>query len=169
MRAIIIKKMRIRENDELIVCYTREAGKQVYHAKSILRPTSRQASHLDVLSMADFSLVHGKNYSIIASAHAFNSFPNIKSSLGAMSAAYFLLECFDKLVLENQPDDRLWEFLCSRLACYEEIRDVRDWLFEIEEARKELLRVLGYDEFSQIEQLANSQFKSLQFARKVLI
>ena len=33
-QAIILKKIPVREYDELVVCYTKDSGKQVYQAKS---------------------------------------------------------------------------------------------------------------------------------------
>src|SRR3990167_10175727 len=114
-QAIILKKIPIREYDELIICYTQNTGKQVYQAKSILRPTSKQAGHLDILNLVDFSLVHKNSHPIITSAYCLEAFPRLKSSLPAMVAAFFLLECFDKLIFEGEPDLKLWDFLLSKL------------------------------------------------------
>lgn len=169
-QAIILKKIPTREYDELIICYTKNAGKQIYHAKSVLRPTSKQGSHLDVLNWSDFSLVEGNGRPIITSACCLESFGNLKSSLPALVAAYFLLECFDKLVLEGESDPKLWEFLSSRLYRYNElaVNDEADWESVISSSRGALLETLGYGADSSIEELANSQFHSLQFARKVI-
>ncbi|OGN04463.1 MAG: DNA repair protein RecO [Candidatus Yanofskybacteria bacterium RIFCSPHIGHO2_01_FULL_44_17] len=175
--AIILKKIPIREYDELIICYTQNTGKQVYQAKSILRPTSKQAGHLDVLNLVDFSLVHKNSHPIITSAYCIDAFSQLKSSLPAMSVAYFLLECFDKLVFENEPDQKLWDFLVSQIKYYDEKAHMLTNLAHarfvsidtmITAARQELLKILGYDPGMPIEHLANTQFKSLQFAREVL-
>lgn len=179
-QAVILKKIPIREYDELIICYTKDEGKQVYQAKSILRPTSKQAGHLDVLNLVDFSLVHknssprfssgGAGHPIITSAYCLEAFPYLKSSLSAISAAYFLLECFDKLVFENEPDPKLWDFLLTKLRVYNDqyMVPVYTWAPCIEASRRELLRILGYDPSMPIEHLTNAQFKSLQFAREVI-
>ena len=187
-QAIILKKIPIREYDELIICYTQDAGKQVYQAKSILRPTSKQAGHLDILNLVDFSLVHKNSHPIITSAYCLDAFPQLKSSLSAMSAAYFLLECFDKLIFENEPDLKLWNFLIRQLREYNQKNQVSPYLTyvglgdTIASTRQELLKILGYDPSMPIEHLvqhqfgfgqtgagqANAQFKSLQFAREML-
>ena len=175
-QAIILKKIPIREYDELVVCYTQDAGKQVYQAKSIMRPTSKQAGHLDILNLVDFSVVHKNSHPIITSAYCLDAFPQLKSSLRAMSAAYFLLECFDKLIFENEPDPMLWDFLLTRLREYDQkckLQTKQAYACfvcnsEIVSARQELLKILGYDPSMPIEHLANSQFKSLQFAREMI-
>lgn len=180
IQAIILKKIPIREYDELVVCYTRDAGKQAYQAKSVLLPTSKQAGHLDILTLADFSLVQGNGHPIITSAYCVDGFSNLKSSLPAMSVAFFLLECFDKLIFENESDHKLWNFLLTQLDKYDNLTklprpdlsrgraSVTDWQGVVTDARQELLHILGYDPSMPIEQLANSQFKSLQFARSVI-
>ncbi len=169
-QAIILKKIPIREYDELVVCYTKDSGKQTYQAKSVLRPTSKQASHLDVLNLVDFSLIHKNSHPIIASAYCLEAFRNLKSSLPAMAAAHFLLECFDKLVFDGESDPKLWDFLHSRLSEYDKLAGKRgvDWSSVIGSSREGLLDVLGYDRESSLENLANARFKSLQFVRKMV-
>ena len=169
-QAIILKKIPIKEYDELLVCYTKDAGKQVYQAKSILRRTSKQASHLDVFNLVDFSLVEGNGHPIITSAYCMSAFPRMKSSLKSLAAGFFVLECFDRLVFEGQQDDKLWDFLLSSLNNYNDMILKRgvDWASLISTTRADLLNILGYGDDSSIEELAQAQFKSLQFARKVI-
>jgi len=178
-QAIILKKIPVREYDELVVCYTNGSGKQVYQAKSILRPSSKQAGHLDILNLVDFSLVQKNSHPIITSSYCLNTFRNLKSSLPALAAAYFLLECFDKLVFEGEPDPKLWDFLHSHLCEYDRLalghsptgeaqKGRANWPMVIKLTREDLLKVMGYDSTLPIEQLANACFKSLQFARRVV-
>lgn len=169
-QAIILKKIPVREYDELVICYTNDLGKQTYHAKSVLRPTSKQASHLDILNLVDFSLVHGNGHPIVTSAYCLKSFSDLKSDLKAIAAAYFLIECFDKLVFEGEPDAKLWDFLRSELETYNSLANSgdTDWASVISSSRRKLLKTLGYIENLPIEELANAQFKSLQFARRVI-
>ncbi len=169
-QAIILKKIPVREYDELVVCYTKDSGKQVYQAKSILRSSSKQAGHLDILNLVDFSLVQKNSHPIITSSYCLDTFRDLKSSLPALAAAYFLLECFDKLVFEGESDPKLWDFLYSHLREYDRLarKGGADWPIVIKSTREDLLKVMGYDSTLPIEQLANAHFKSLQFARSVV-
>ena len=145
-QAIILKKMPLREHDELVMCYTKDFGKQRYVAKSSTLATSKQGSHLDVLNHVEFNLIEGKHHPIIASAQVVNTFPSIKASLPAMANAFFILECFDKLVFENERDAKLWEFLQS--GVYD---------------RATFMEIMGYHHLTQLADLSTAYFTSLQF------
>lgn len=149
-QAIILKKTPIREHDELIMCYTRDHGKQRYVAKSSILAKSKQGHHLDVLNHIEFNLIEGRHHPIIASAHVVNTFPEIKSSLAKLANAFFILECFDKLVYENEKDEQLWEFLKS--GFYD--RDL-------------LIKTLGYHDTTKLSDLTPAYFTSLQFLASI--
>ena len=53
-KAIIIKKQNTNEYDQWVTCYTEEFGKLKTVAKSILKPSSIQALHLDVFNLVEF-------------------------------------------------------------------------------------------------------------------
>ncbi len=154
-QAIILKKTPIREHDELIMCYTAHAGKQRYQAKSSMLAASKQGHHLDVLNLAEFNIIEGKHHPIIASAVSVDSFQRLKSSLGAMAQAFFVLECFDKLVFENERDDKLWEYL---------LRTLRTGVID----QRELISTLGYHGDTPLYDLYPSAFRSLQFLKNVV-
>lgn len=145
-QAIILKKTPIREHDELIMCYTRDVGKQRYVAKSSVLAKSKQGHHLDVMNHIEFNLIEGKHHAIIASAHVVNTFAHIKCDLHALANAFFILECFDKLVYENERDEKLWDFLCS--GTYD---------------RAQFIEVLGYHHSTTVSDLTPEYFTSLQF------
>ena len=155
IQAIILKKTPIREHDELVMCYTRDFGKQRYQAKSSILATSKQGHHLDVLNLAEFNIIEGKQHPIIASAISVDSFPVLKSSLGAMAQAFFVLECFDKLVFENERDDKLWEYL---------LRTLRTGVID----QRGLIETLGYHGDTPLYDLYPSAFRSLQFLKNVV-
>ena len=156
-QAIILKKQPLREDDELVMCYTRDFGKQRYQAKSSVLASSKQGTHLDVLNLIEFNLIEGKHHAIIASAAASNTFPRLKSSLPALAAAFFLLECFDKLVFENDHDPKLWRFLLDELTQLDAENE------DIAGIQKRFLSVMGHGDSAQTEELAQRRFSSLMF------
>ncbi len=173
MQAIVIKKIPIKENDELIICYTHQLGKQLYRTKSSLLPTSKQGPHLQVLNYVDFSLIEGQqhsNYPIITSACALYTYTGIKSSLKAMGVAYFFVECFDKLVFDNEPDEKLWEFIFNLLDDLNGIAKQKNTNFKIflQTKYKDLMRVMGHDENTQTNELHHSTFPSLTFFHSMI-
>lgn len=172
MEAIILKKIPVREFDELVVCYTKDFGKATYVAKSSLRPTSKQGSHLDILNHTFFSLVQKNGMPIITSAHNLNSFKELKKSLPGMALTSLILEVFDRFVFEQDPDEKLWEFLLNRvsylnLASRKPI-DIRLWQDIFIKTQKDVLGILGYDQSLNLEQVVQSRLLSLQFCRNVI-
>src|SRR3989344_2347557 len=114
-RAIILKKQNTGEYDQLVTCYTEEFGKLTAVVKSILKPSSIQAMHLDVFNLVDFELINGRAIPIIAGAQVDNSYINLKSNLQALAAAYFFAETIDRLAFDYQKDEKLWKFLVATI------------------------------------------------------
>src|SRR3989344_1266426 len=114
-KAIIIKKENTNEYDQWVTCYTEEFGKIKAIAKSILKPNSIQALHLDNFNLAEFDLINGRGMPIITGAQVIDSFGGIKSSFAKTVIAYFFAEAIDKMIFENDKDEKLWSFLVSFL------------------------------------------------------
>lgn len=169
-QAVVLKKIPIKEYDELVVCYTDTAGKQSYQVKSVVKPSSVQGGHLDLFNLVDFALVQGNGHPIITGAHSLRAYSRLKSSLPALAAGYFLLECFNRLIFDGETDPKLWHFLTTRLELYDQLAPSQqtDWPLIISTSQAELVTILGYDPSASLEELAGRRFLSLQFARKVV-
>lgn len=167
---IVLKKNPYKEYDELVTCYTADAGKQTYQVKSIHRPKSKQRSNLDILHYVNFDVVASKTIPILISAHSFEAFPNIRASLPATAIAYLALEAFDRVVFENEADHSLWQFLVSTLTSLDQASvDMSSSWREIEKKfRIGFVEVLGYPEHMTIEELANAHLRSSRFFEHVL-
>src|SRR3989339_615273 len=97
-RAIVIKKQNTNEYDQLVTCYTEELGKVMAIAKSILKKTSLQSMHLDVLNLVEFDLIEGRAWPTIASAQSEDAYLPIKDSIRKFSVASFFLDVIDKII-----------------------------------------------------------------------
>lgn len=115
-RAIILKKQNTNEYDQLVTCYTEEFGKVTAVAKSVLKPSSIQAMHLDVFNLVDFELLNGRATPIITGAQAEKTFPNLKNNLASLAIGYFFAETADRLFFDYQRDDELWCFFNALLT-----------------------------------------------------
>lgn len=141
-RAIILKKQNTGEYDQLVTCYTEEFGKITAVAKSVMKPSSVQAMHLDVLNLVDFDLISGRATPIITGAQADNTYPDLKKDLGRLSLAYFFAEVIDKAAFEYQRDENLWEFIHELMG---DLNGEQGDLNEFLKTRQiELLDILGY-------------------------
>ncbi|MBI2057774.1 MAG: DNA repair protein RecO [Candidatus Yanofskybacteria bacterium] len=146
-QGIVIKKTDNGEYNQLVSLYTKDFGKITAVAKSIKKPSSKQAAHLDVLNLVDFLLVFGKNYPIITSAQSVETFAGIKSSLPKSATALFVLEAFNNLIYDHEKDPALWNFALNFMKRLEDgvlnFSDVKDCLIGIQ---KELVNFLGYSQ-----------------------
>src|SRR3989344_5418888 len=141
-QAIILKKVNTNEYDQLITCYTQELGKITAVAKSILKPNSIQAMHLDVLNLVDFELVNGNHAPIITGAQVEKSFSGIKNSVKAISAAFILAEYVEKITFENFRDDALWNFLIGAFNRLDS--NQIDLIRVLRNSQAMLLDIMGY-------------------------
>lgn len=112
-KAIILKKQNTGEYDQLVTCYTQEFGKVTAVAKSVLKPSSIQAMHLDIFNLVDFELLNGRAMPIITGAQAEKTYPNLKNNLACLAVGYFFAETVDKLFFEYQKDEKIWHFISS--------------------------------------------------------
>ncbi|MBI4158043.1 MAG: DNA repair protein RecO [Candidatus Yanofskybacteria bacterium] len=141
-KAIILKKQNTNEYDQWVTCYTEEFGKLKTVAKSILKPNSIQALHLDIFNLTEFELINGRGMPIITGAQVIDPFRGIKNSLVKTAVAYFFAEAIDKMVFDNDKDDELWSFLVSLLV--ELNKDDTSPVQLLRQGQSRLLDVLGY-------------------------
>ena len=140
-RAIIIKKQNTNEYDQFVTCYTQELGKLTAIAKSILKPTSIQAMHLDVFNLVGFELINGKAMPIIAGAQSESSFRELKGSIPSLAVAYFFSEIIDKMVPELEKDEKLWNFMKDT---FDKLNRFEPSLIFLRQKQFALLGLLGY-------------------------
>lgn len=164
-RGIVIKKVDSGENNQLITLYTKDFGKLTAVAKSIKKPASKQACHLDTLNLVDFLLVSGKNYPIITSAQSLKTFPGIKASLSKSAVGSFVLEAFNNLIYDNDKDPKLWDFISGLLEQLEgsdmPFAELQNFFVNTE---KELVYLLGYSGKTESKDL--NYFLTFLSARK---
>ena len=141
-RAIILKKQNTNEYDQLVTCYAEDFGKTMAVAKSILKPSSIQALHLDTLNLAEFDLINGRGMPIITGAQTVNSYTGIKNSTIKTAISYFFIEALDKMIFDNDKDEKLWAFLVSFLA--ELNKDSNNSMALFRQGQVKLLDILGY-------------------------
>lgn len=112
---IILKKIDVGESDALFSVFTKDFGKIRAIAQGVKKESAKLKGHLEKLNLAEISFVEGKSGYRLTSAEAKNLFPNIRSNLPILKAAFYCIEICDKLVLEGEKDLRLWGLLNQSL------------------------------------------------------
>jgi len=108
--AIIIKKTKLGEADSILTLYTPDLGKIQGFAKSLRKPKSKLAGHLELLTHSLVSLARGRNLDTITGSQTINSFLPLKSDLELTSYALYVTELVNQFTadhIENRPLFRL--------------------------------------------------------------
>lgn len=143
IEAVVVKKLPLREHDQLVVLYSKEAGKLSAVAKSSLRAHSKQGLALDEGNLIQCELVSGKAGYVMAGAQAIQAFHQWKSSPIRWAAMQFFLQVIDVIVYDGQSDPRLWVWLTETLARLENAND-DDAVAAFRSCQTSLLATLGY-------------------------
>ncbi len=139
--AIVLKKTKLGEADTILTLYTPHLGKIQGFARSLRKPKSKLAGHLEMLTHSQISLVRGRNLDTITGSQTITSFLPLKTNLELTSRGLYVIEMVDKFTaghIENYPLFRLLLETLERL-CEENNGELVLRFFELH-----LLEEVGY-------------------------
>jgi DNA repair protein RecO (recombination protein O) len=113
--AIIIKKTKLGEADSILALYTPRLGKIQGFAKSLRKPRSKMAGHLELLTYSLVSLARGKNLDTIIGSQTINSFLPLKSNLELTSYALYATELVNQFTADHIEDYPLFRLLLETM------------------------------------------------------
>ncbi len=139
--AIIIKKTKLGEADSILTLYTPHLGKIQGFAKSLRKPRSKLAGHLEMLTHSQVSLARGRNLDTITGSQTINSFLPLKSDLWLTSYALYAAELVYQFTADGEENHRLFRLLLEIMAslCQASNRELALRYFELH-----LLDWVGY-------------------------
>ncbi|HLB27717.1 MAG TPA: DNA repair protein RecO, partial [Dehalococcoidales bacterium] len=116
--AVIIKKTKLGEADSILTLYTPHLGKIQGFAKSLRKPKSKMAGHLELLTHSAVTLARGRNIDTITGAQTINSFLPLKTDLDLTSYALYVIELVNQFTAEHAEhieNRRLFQLLLDTL------------------------------------------------------
>jgi DNA repair protein RecO (recombination protein O) len=121
--AVIIKKTRLGEADSILTMYTPDMGKIQGFAKSLRRPRSKMAGHLELLTHSKVSLARGRNLDTITGSQTISGFLPLKNDLWLASYGLYVIELVNQFTAEHDNNPSLFQLLLDTLhnLCREEI------------------------------------------------
>ncbi|MFC1915315.1 DNA repair protein RecO [Chloroflexota bacterium] len=139
--AIIIKKTKLGEADRILTLYTPHLGKIQAFAKSVRRPKSKLAGHLELLTYSLVSLARGRNLDTITGSQTINSFLPLKSDLWLTSYALYATELVNQFTADNIENYPLFQLLLETMEqlCQANNKELTLRYFELH-----LLNEVGY-------------------------
>ena len=109
--AIVIKKTKLGEADSILTLYTPRLGKIQGFAKSLRKPRSKLAGHLELLTYSLVSFARGKNLDTITGSQTINTFLPLKSDLWLTSCALYATELVNQFTVEHVENYPLFQLL----------------------------------------------------------
>ncbi len=139
--AIVIKKTKLGEADTILTFFTPHLGKIQGFAKSVRKPKSKLAGHLELLTHSQVSFARGRNIDTITGSQTINSFMPIKNDLWLTSCGLYVVELVNQFTADNQENSSLFQLMLDTLdrLCHEEIKELILRYFEMH-----LLELTGY-------------------------
>ncbi len=113
--AIVIKKTRLGEADSILTLYTPYLGKIQGFARSLRKPKSKLAGHLELLTHSQVSLARGRNLDTITGSQTINSFIPLKNDLWLTSYALYIVELVNQFTADQIENYSLFRLLLETL------------------------------------------------------
>jgi DNA repair protein RecO (recombination protein O) len=100
--AIVIKKTKLGEADSILTFFTPHLGKIQGFARSLRKPRSKLAGHLELLTHSQVSFARGRNLDTVTGSQTINSFLPLKSDLWLTSCGLYVAELINQFTAEHQ-------------------------------------------------------------------
>jgi DNA repair protein RecO (recombination protein O) len=113
--AIVIKKTKLGEADSILTFFTPHLGKIQGFAKSLRKPRSKMAGHLELLTHSTVSFARGRNLDTITGAQTIDSFLTLKDDLWLISCGLYVVELVNQFTAEHQENFSLYQLTLDTL------------------------------------------------------
>jgi len=113
--AITIRKTKLGEADTILTLYTPHLGKIQSFARSLRKPRSKLAGHLELLTHSQVSLARGRNIDTVTGAQTISSFLPVKGDLELISRALYTAELVDQFAADHIENPPLFRLLLETL------------------------------------------------------
>ncbi len=140
--AIVIKKTKLGEADSILTFFTPRLGKIQGFAKSLRKPKSKMAGHLELLTYSVVSFSRGRgSIDTITGAQTINAFLPLKNDLWLTSCGLYVAELVHQFTPEHQANYPLFQLMLDthNRLCDEENKELVLRYFELH-----LLESVGY-------------------------
>lgn len=117
--SIILSKRDVAETDRIYNFYTLEEGRVRAMGRGVRKPNAKLAGSLEPLTLAEIHVSKRNGLGNITGAIGIDNFSGLKNNFAAVSQAFRALNHFEKLVNQQERDERIFELLKSYLEALE--------------------------------------------------
>ena len=114
--AIVIKKTKLGEADTILTFFTPRLGKIQGFARSLRKPKSKLAGHLELLTCSQVSFVRGRNIDTITGSQTINGFFPLRNDLWLSSCGAYVAELVNQFTAEREENRAIFDLLLATLG-----------------------------------------------------
>ena len=123
-KAIVISKIRYKDADLIVKCYTKKFGIVSYLIRNVLKSKKGKikASYFQALSLLELEAEHKNNRSLKYIKEAKVSYPlnSIQSNVIKSTISIFLSEVLSNILREEESNKNLYQFIETSIIWFEE-------------------------------------------------
>jgi len=175
---IVLKRRNTGEADKVLTVYTREHGKISVLAKGVRSTKSKRAAHIELFRPVELSLYKGRTYDIVTEASSSGKGLYGSDNVDVMLYAYYLCEITDKLTVEGEGNDDIFELLLSSIEALvngtKSQKEIETDMISYSHAILRILGFLGQDQvlqddriYAYIETITEKKIKARQVMEKM--
>ena len=117
--AVVLGYTPLGEADILVTLFTRDRGKVRAVGKGARRANSKLVGHLAPLTVANMSMIQGRNMDIVSQAEVVTSFSTLKEDLTGIAKGFYVAEMMDGFGAEASPNPALFQLMIDTLRVIE--------------------------------------------------
>lgn len=116
MQAIVLSRTDVREFDQMVSVYTREAGRQDALVRGVKKIVSKNAPHLEPFSFVMIEMVKGKEFAYITKVQPLSYFSAIRRSVEKSLSAQFAVALVRQVSHVGEKDEEMFMLLYTFLS-----------------------------------------------------
>lgn len=140
-KGIVLKSIKLNESDKIITLFSQDYGKIKAIAKGIRKTKSRFGSSLENLTLVKILAYKGNTLNIINQTEIMNTFFFHCKDLTRYGLATFCAEMVDKVSVEEDPNEMIYELLKKVLTL---LKNEENPILLVESFKWKLFHALGY-------------------------
>jgi DNA repair protein RecO (recombination protein O) len=141
VQGIVLRHYALKENDKILVLFTRDQGLKRVVGKGMRKPNTRLGGRLEPLRENQVQLARGKNMDVVAQAEGVQRFPAVTEDLDRLAAALAAAEVLMAFLEDDDPAPEVYDLYVKFLAALGPDTDpqIVSAAFELQ-----VLELLGY-------------------------
>jgi DNA repair protein RecO (recombination protein O) len=143
--AINLKSYNLKENDKIILMYSKEKGLIKGVAKGCKKPKSKLGARMDALVANKLMLYQGKNLDTICEAQSLNTFNKTRQNLDKLLFSTYISEIVRNFGLEEDPCSKeVYNLFYKALEKISNAKDKKDILIGVIKFQLKMMLISGF-------------------------